>query len=76
MEEVVDSWVSQIYVQYEGNKMILGMNNGRVVVYDISGLYNSKQIQVVRHSKTRLNYNPFKNANEDFIKCVNNMKLD
>ena len=30
----------------------------------------------VNHSNTRINYNPFRNAEEDFLKCVNNIKID
>lgn len=58
--------------------MIVSQNTGEVKVYNLDMLLH-KYIQtytIVKHSNTKANYNPYRNISEDFIKCMNNMKLN
>lgn len=57
-------------------KLYVGLLKGKIRCYDIFGLFEQGILKLVAHSNKRVNYNPFRQAKEDFSSAISKFKDD
>jgi len=56
-------------------QLYVATNKGDVIGYNIIDLFKVHKLELVEHANKRINYNPERSADEDFMTSINNQKV-